>query len=489
MKKRILLSITVLAAFWNLTGVHAESVHFFSYEEWKELSQRPEEKYHQMVLKDGSKLYGTVEKLPPLHYSFITMNFKVTDVIAVAVVKNDSNLKLQYITRNGQNYVTSCSQESFVCTVSEKKLDGTVYEKTKELHPQWVDYIILDAPPVPFAGYNARLASLEFKNGDKLPVAILTNPIHVTNGWKDGDVQIKDIAELSFDGGLHGKIYKKGHLTDLDFSYIKDTYLFVEVPKTRSHIKFPWSQIAHVQMNNGGFARENEIQNPLNSSLVPLPSSLSLKSSQIGVEWHQTNNESYKCGPCGNELSGSLAAVSLSQNSVAAAENIGLDYMFAADKIFSESDRLCHLTDCEIEEFVSEKELLPLFDDGFKEEQPIVFIDDLLSDEEIDFISSLLEPINFNEEVAINEYLDHHDEELIAEDFDYQEEDIEVSSEKREEIEAYLETIAEEIDSTEYEIESKTESIRHVSLIDYLWNEPKNEEGDQESLLINELWD
>jgi hypothetical protein len=510
MKKKNLFSIAFLTSSLMTGFLSGEPPHFLSYDEWKEISDQPQEKMNQIVLRDGSRLSGTVEKLPSLCYDFAVLDFQVNEVIAIAAGKLDSGIKLQYVTQSGQNYVASGSKEKFVCTRTELNLHGESKEVKKEIDPAFIDYIILSKPIFPYAGYNSRLGSLQFKNGDQLPVALLSYPILVTDGRAEKSIHSENIVNISFDGGLHGKINKNGCVVDLDFSYIKDPYLSVQIPRNYHYIKFLWSQIAHIQTSNGGFFRENEIRNPIVSPTAADTDPFVSKDSKIGMGWNRDGEAPDQIGlKKGEALLGALAAISISQDTIVGLENIGHEPILASEQLFSAPEEEAWAANISIEDFIEEKfEPMPQFRDEPINEiySTLVFEEDASIEDEIDpFSIPMLD--NKDDSIAIEEDFEIQDNYIIddeleaekdyvvmdsIEDFEIQDNyiiDDELETEKD-----YLEDIAMEIDTLtsidEIEPETMNSEKMTIGIDEIIAQEIEfSEPEDDLTLAVDSLWD
>ena len=63
----------------------------------------------------------------------------------------------------------------------------------------------------------------------------------------------ENIVELSFNGGLHGKVSEAGDPVELGFMFVKDRFVTLQISNRDQVIRLPWDQIASVQGMNGGF--------------------------------------------------------------------------------------------------------------------------------------------------------------------------------------------------------------------------------------------
>ena len=340
MRKKIFIATFLIA---SILGAEEDALlqkgAFLKYGECKEIAKSYHDSLDCLVLLDGTKLQGILEKLPPIVYSFDRLKFSADELMAIAVVRQNNITKLQYVTHDGQNYVGKWNQDKFIFWTKEPTLKNPDHVVEKEIDPQTVNFIILTNRTGRSFAANQQLASLELVNGDQLPILIMSNPITLTgSSWSDKKIQAKDVLEIFFNGGVHGQIYEKGIPKDLPFMYAKDPYLLIQIPHTHHLIKLPWTLIAHVQGYNGGFQQdkgeldsanlrhslfhEKEVSIFRTGNFEPKKKSMAIDS--IGIT--------------GDLLSGVLIASVITPRSISVTQQLGLEPIIASKALFDEDE-------------------------------------------------------------------------------------------------------------------------------------------------------
>ncbi len=249
--------------------------------------------------------------------------------------------------------------------------------------------------------------------------------------------------------------------------------------------------------------------------------SADLIESRIGLEWHRIADLPDQFGLKGDDLSGAFAALSLSEKNLRGLEIIGLEPMVAADKMVADFSEDGEEAPCIIEDYMGGLDPAPLFSEGPQPDKP--------------GLVSL--PIQ---------------EEIVGEDFDVLDpgpDEVEPALlVEEDEMEEYLESIAEEVDSSQgisigngalaatfiissqesaarkdADVKDRDEGIASaiseerpladalcsrpipdeivkvaalalkredpISLIDYLWEDSRNDDEETGKWLIDQLWD
>lgn len=245
MKKALYTTCTFTCLIFNPTNAYEPELQsLLTYQEWQHLKDLPSCNQEIVILKDGTSRCGMVKSIPPIDYAFGQVNFKLSNVVAVAFGPNN---KVQYITRDGQNFIGSLPKTNTPIVFIESQS-----EKPNEMDPQDVRLIVfrnhhLTNPP------QSRLYSLQLKNGDHLPVYVESDSILFSNGWQEYSIDPDHIAEIKFNGGAYGYLARGDEVTKLNFSFVKDKYLAVHFPQNSESLKFRWDQIASLQKGTGGF--------------------------------------------------------------------------------------------------------------------------------------------------------------------------------------------------------------------------------------------
>ena len=194
--------------------------------------------------------------------------------------------------------------------------------------------------------------------------------------------------------------------------------------------------------------------------------SADLTESRIGLEWHRIADLPDQFGLKGDELSGAFAAISLSEKNLRGTEIIGLEPIVAAEEMFADFSEDGEEAPCIIEDYVGGPDPAPLFSERPQPDKP-------------GFVSL---PIQ---------------EEIVGEDFDVldpgPDEEASALFAEEDEMEEYLESIAEEVDSSQgISIGNAALALKRedpISLIDYLWEDSRNDDEETGKWLIDELWD
>lgn len=213
-----------------------------------------------LLLIDGTQICGRLDKLPTLSFSFASLNFIPSKVALLAVVETGQGLKMQIVTRDGQNYLASVGKGKFVFNVAEG--EGLV---KKEIDPKSIRLAILQERDTITSPSFKALSTITLRNGDQLPATLADEPIVLTDGWREMALQPNEIIELSFNGGVHGKILEGGLPTVLSFKFIQEPALSLTIPYSGEKVKLPWEMIETITTFNGGFkAGERQAGSVLN---------------------------------------------------------------------------------------------------------------------------------------------------------------------------------------------------------------------------------
>ncbi len=253
MRKLILTAcfLTIGANAYSEVGPPKNLGMLFSYSTWSRLQDQAKSRNDIVVLSDGSHLYGQLENLPVLHYAFGDITFHDGELTTIAIAHEGTHSKIQCITLDGQNFISDIPKEPFIF------LELTPLAQRVKIDPRDISVIMLRENKDFHSTKNPKLVSLEFKNGNQLPVVLVGDTIHLSDGRQEFHICCNNLRELSFMGGIVGWTEdEKKELKRIGFSFVKDKYVAFYIPKTQQTVKFPWDQIATLQGQNGGFNRE-----------------------------------------------------------------------------------------------------------------------------------------------------------------------------------------------------------------------------------------
>lgn len=346
------------ACIFSSVGVFAENLsklptHLISKYEWEQFLSHKTCSDDIVVLVDGTRLCGQIEKIPPISFSFGNLIFTPTEVAAIALIHQAQDLKIQYITRDGQDYLGSLARGKFIFNVLDHSEGQSRYTK-KEIDPQAVHFIILREREYLNSPYLGSVSSLDLNNGDHLPVIIQEEPIVLTDGWHDKILRPSEILEISFNGGVQGRILQEGLPTKLNFMFVKEPFLKLRILKNGQTLKMPWNQIEYIEAHNGGFKRspphELTLEKFVEEPKVPV---IEMKPDSIG------NNS-------GTLLEGAQGTVALEPSAFDGLELIGADLMYEVKPLFDPAEE---------EEWKLEIAFEDMNDKNVKVSEPLAMLD------------------------------------------------------------------------------------------------------------------
>lgn len=198
-----------------------------------------------IVLRNGQKLCGRIEKLPPLSYSFKTVPFKEKDLAIIIFFLEGNDKKAHYVTRDGHLYTGNLPGEKLIFH------DLSNSEGTKQaFDPQEIEYIALKRKTEGALSNHRKTFSIELKDGNRFPAILKQETITISNGVKEQVLETNSIIRLVFAGGVHGYIRKNGLPQKIKLSFVKDPYLAVQICHTCDIIKLPCDHIVMLQEGN-----------------------------------------------------------------------------------------------------------------------------------------------------------------------------------------------------------------------------------------------
>lgn len=217
-------------------------------EEWTELLRTSRCSEDLIVLTNGSKLCGKFTELPPLTFSFGTVSFKPEEVAAIGIISRDQQVKVQYMTYDGQNFIGSLDGKRFVFALRDTK--DLQHFILREIDGSEISFILLAKNSTKPIVQNRNLFHFTMQNGDHISAYIESGKLHLTNGWKESTLDPQNIIEVCFNGGLQGQVSKGGYPQDLGYQFVKESTISIHVPHKDVLVRLPWQQIASIQAAN-----------------------------------------------------------------------------------------------------------------------------------------------------------------------------------------------------------------------------------------------
>ena len=226
-------------------------------EEWEEIGDPSHFRDDLIILRDGSRIEGKIQSVPPLIYSFTKVSFELEEMAAVAV--SPSTGKIQYVTRNGQNFIGKIPRyqwkvderiDNASTGKGSKFLKKTSYQE-KIVDPKEINFVFFKQRGLSRSLVHEKFMSVLLDGGDRFPVIADTHVIRLTDGWKDFDIRTDDIRELWYNGGLQGYLSGEGMDRELPFSFVKDRYFPIRLAKNNQKFKIPWKKIDRIIADMG----------------------------------------------------------------------------------------------------------------------------------------------------------------------------------------------------------------------------------------------
>ncbi len=236
----------------NSASLRADEL--FQPAQWRDTHQRQEVYDGDIViLSDGQRLVGRLNQIPPLDYSFGTVQFDPDEVASVSFGRVQGLPKMQVITREGFNFIGEMpkGQLQFQEDVIDQDT-GRYAFVNRPLDPYDVNYVVLE-PDQEASGHQDKFFHVSLKNGDEVSVLLSNEAIHLTDGWHDQEIPSDSLSRVRFNGGLHG--YYEGQAGDetLGFAFVKDSHLNMRLAKDHNLLRMPWTQIDSVRVDLGDY--------------------------------------------------------------------------------------------------------------------------------------------------------------------------------------------------------------------------------------------
>jgi hypothetical protein len=313
--------------------IFEQNDEFLTFTEWSEIYSQRCSSEDFIVLRDSNRLYGTLAQLPSIKYSFGEISFEPQDVAVVNCVQNQSQLILQYITREGQNFTGPAGNGKFQVLTGDLSQQNSRQRVKKDVEPKIVSLILLKERSRKNVRSDKRLFSLKLRNGDQFPALILTESLELSDGWKERSLNMDAIIELSFNGGVQGLVLEQHRPAQLGFHFLKNQYLMVQIPSYGSVLQLPWDQIQAIQAQNGGFFREPEEGLPKIIS-HPLPDTID----EIVLSNLQSTFSDSFGNTRGSLLGGAHGAMAVHPKAFKGLDLIGMDKLSPPKALFNESE-------------------------------------------------------------------------------------------------------------------------------------------------------
>lgn len=258
-----------------------ESNLYFSQEEWNKIGNIFEYDEDLIILNDGTRLWGCLEKIPAITYSYGKVNFERQEAAALAFYMNPERPRMQVLTRNGQLFIGKMPTKNLSFRrwlppspdgITQEEHAEKIYTPI-ELLPTSIQYIFIKPEDNAPALLNEHYLSLILVNGDRFPITAENTKIQLSDGWNEFTINPLDIIHLRYRSGLQGRMKGKALDAELPFSFVKDRYFFIQLAKNGQRLKIPWNQVDEIIADKGQFIQSSPyfIQSWISEDMIYIP--------------------------------------------------------------------------------------------------------------------------------------------------------------------------------------------------------------------------
>lgn len=210
-------------------------------------TQKPSPTVDIVILYNGEQMYGKLENFPSLQYSFGKIDLDVEYISVIDFFKEKNELKVHIATTDGGDYVAAINSSAIhFLALHPDPATPTYLEKS--IDPNLIQKLIIGKNKDSHDVLNLHLYTVEFKNGDQIPISPSEKNIRLSNGKQEFNLPISEIADITYNGGVQGVLIDPhGNLKELDFSLVKDKYFIFNLDRIQMSLKMPWNKIARIQ--------------------------------------------------------------------------------------------------------------------------------------------------------------------------------------------------------------------------------------------------
>lgn len=236
----------------------------FDSADWRQFGKQSASDVDLLVFKDGTKLLGHLQKIPPLVYPFGTFSFQVKDLSTVMFGEYEGEKKMQVITNSGENFIAERPKGEvlFFHEVAVAQDKSTVGDQSnrerslKQIDLQDIHYILLKNRTLPPDSLPKKFYHMSLRNGNQLAVALESEEIHLTDGWKSQTISSEHLVDVTFNGGLQGTVEGESSDQSIGFTFVEGATIGVHI--AGESIRMPWVQIAKLKRNLGDYVIDKQ---------------------------------------------------------------------------------------------------------------------------------------------------------------------------------------------------------------------------------------
>ncbi|MCB1135203.1 MAG: hypothetical protein KDK78_02940, partial [Chlamydiia bacterium] len=227
-------------------------------DEWCRMEERCWKHDDVLVLKSGLQLTGYFEKVPPILYPFGSVDFDVCELSGVSIGDYRGSTKMQYVTRNGQNFIGELPKAPFIF---HEKETYTIEEESGSWECIEYHRRVITPDRIVYARFKASgrscdlvgrcYSSLILRSGDRFPVRVLSQAVHVGNAREDWMVEREDVASIK--NGPYAQVFTKTEAVDrpLPPVHILDDSIWIGLAKNGQELHIPWAEVEELRADCG----------------------------------------------------------------------------------------------------------------------------------------------------------------------------------------------------------------------------------------------
>lgn len=222
-------------------------------DEWVKIGDQLNLRHDVLLMRDGTKLTGTLDVIPPIEYFFGEVHFYPQEVSAIVFAPYSSHPKMQVITWGGENYIGKMPDGELRFYEVSRKEPGKNDYNLREVPIAQIDTIVMKKRQTPTVKIQDKIMSMVLHNGDRFPFVPDVYEIKVEDGSGPFTIQADSLVDIRNRGGIEG--YIKGGALDkkLTFTKVLDESFPIKLAKDGQILRVPWVEIARVLGDNGNF--------------------------------------------------------------------------------------------------------------------------------------------------------------------------------------------------------------------------------------------
>ncbi len=192
------------------------------------------------VFKDGTQIQGTLTGTPTLSFSFGSVNIPPKEIDLISTISSRPGYVLVKTVR-GEAYIGKAAGQKIVFREM-----GPKGHEERSISLEKIAFVLMKPQDVPAS--HSEALHLTLHNNETFPVLMVDPAIELTDGFSTKRIEPKKIIELSFNGGLYGRLMGKGAIPEeLPLSFVKSPIVNIVTLDGKHSLRMPWTNIFKVQ--------------------------------------------------------------------------------------------------------------------------------------------------------------------------------------------------------------------------------------------------